>query len=198
MTLFSSNNMPSATIQATATIPPIIPASETIAPEPPSVASRHCPTTEFTLHGPTIGTTVHPHRFTAKTASHANVALLPHHLAVGSSNPPRGLMTGCEACHHGIAAERHQRDPQAILVEDVEKLVNNRLRDLKISGDFDDALRREVDQANSTPFTTEIEQPASSKQFSIHSFTYFKGDSNPESHLKHFKRVMLHYKADDA
>ncbi|CAL2271064.1 unnamed protein product [Prunus armeniaca] len=36
--------------------------------------------------------------------------------------------------------------------EEVEKLINDRLRGLKISGDFEHALRREVDQANSMPF----------------------------------------------
>ncbi|XP_021800741.1 uncharacterized protein LOC110744998 [Prunus avium] len=75
--------------------------------------------------------------------------------------------------------------------EDVEKLVNNRLRDLRIGGNFEDALRMEVDQANSSPFTAEIEQAAPPKRFSTPSFTCFKGDSDPESHLKHFKSEQL-------
>ncbi|CAL8082961.1 unnamed protein product [Prunus armeniaca] len=83
-------------------------------------------------------------------------------------------------------------------VEDIEKLVNNRLRDLKIGGNFEDALRVEVDRANSSPFTAEIEQAAPSKRFSMPSFTCFKGDSDPESHLKHFKSLMILYKAEDA
>ena len=82
--------------------------------------------------------------------------------------------------------------------EDVEKLVNNRLRDLKIGGNFKDALRMEVDQANSSHFTTEIEQAAPPKQFLTPSFTCFKGDSDPESHLKHFKSLMILHKTKDA
>ncbi|CAL2270981.1 unnamed protein product [Prunus armeniaca] len=82
--------------------------------------------------------------------------------------------------------------------EEVEKLVNDRLRNLKIGGNFKDALRREVDQANSTPFTIEIKQAAPPKRFSTPSFMHFKGDSDPESHLKHFKSIMIFYKANDA
>ncbi|CAL2259754.1 unnamed protein product [Prunus armeniaca] len=81
--------------------------------------------------------------------------------------------------------------------KDVEKLVNNRLRNLKFGGNFENALRKEVDQANSMPFTTEIKQAAPLKRFSTPSFTHFKGDSDPESHLKHFKSVMMLYKTND-
>lgn len=56
--------------------------------------------------------------------------------------------------------EGHQHDPHAMHAADVEKLVNNRLQDLKIGGDFKDALRREVDQTNFLPFIAEIEQAA--------------------------------------
>ncbi|CAL9005266.1 unnamed protein product, partial [Prunus brigantina] len=83
-------------------------------------------------------------------------------------------------------------------VEDVEKLVNDRLRDLKTGGNFKDLLRKEIDQANSTPFTAEIEQAAPPKRFSTPLFTHFKGDLDPESHLKHFKSVMILHKVDDA
>ena len=81
--------------------------------------------------------------------------------------------------------------------EDVKKLVNNRLRDLKIGKNLKDALRIEVDRANS-PFTAKIEQAAPPKRFSTPSFTCFKGDSDPESHLKHFKSLMILYKTEDA
>lgn len=57
-----------------------------------------------TLHGPAVGTAMQPHEFAANTTtyitSHAAVALLPHHLAPGSSNPPHGLMARFEARHH--------------------------------------------------------------------------------------------------
>ncbi|XP_034208156.1 uncharacterized protein LOC117621714 [Prunus dulcis] len=82
--------------------------------------------------------------------------------------------------------------------EDVEKLVNNRLRDLKIGKNLEDTLRVEVDRANSSPFTSKIEQAAPPKRFSTPSFTCFKGYSDPESHLKHFKSLMILYKAEDA
>ncbi|XP_020415674.1 uncharacterized protein LOC109948143 [Prunus persica] len=83
-------------------------------------------------------------------------------------------------------------------VEDVEKLVNDRLRDLKTGGNFEDSLRKEMDQVNSTPFTLDIEQAAHPKRFSTPSFTHFKGDFDPESHIKHFKSIMIFYKANDA
>ncbi|CAL9004608.1 unnamed protein product [Prunus brigantina] len=54
----------------------------------------------------------------------------------------------------------------------------------------------EVDQANSTPFTAEIEQTVPSKRFSTPSFKHFKWDSDPEGHLKHFKSIMIFYKAN--
>ncbi|CAL9016125.1 unnamed protein product [Prunus brigantina] len=81
--------------------------------------------------------------------------------------------------------------------EDVEKLVNDRLRDLKIGENFEDVLRKEIDHANSTPFTVEIEYAAPPKRFSTPSFTHFKGDSDLESHFRHFKNAMILYKADD-
>ncbi|XP_034208207.1 uncharacterized protein LOC117621764 [Prunus dulcis] len=92
---------------------------------------------------------------------------------------------------------RHQRDRLAIRAEDVEKLVNNQLQDLKIGGNFKDALRIEVDRAKSSPFTAKIEQAVPSKRFSTPFFTCFKGDSDPGSHLKHFKSLMILYKAED-
>ncbi|CAL9022511.1 unnamed protein product [Prunus brigantina] len=57
---------------------------------------------------------------------------------------------------------------------------------------------RRSTEANFTPFIAEIEQAAPPKRFSTPSFTPFKGDSDPESHLKHFKSVMILHKADDA
>ena len=92
----------------------------------------------------------------------------------------------------------NQRNKLAMCAEDVEKLVNDRLRDLKTGGNFEDSLRKEMDQVNSTPFTLDIEQAVHPKRFSTPSFLHFKGDSDPESHLKHFKSVMILHQADDA
>ncbi|CAL8155295.1 unnamed protein product [Prunus armeniaca] len=81
-----------------------------------------------------------------------------------------------EVNQHRLNCEGRQRDRPAMCVEDVEKLVNDRHRDLKTDRNFEDALRKEMDQANSTPFTPEIEQAAHPKRFSTPSFTHFKGD----------------------
>ncbi|CAL9005927.1 unnamed protein product [Prunus brigantina] len=125
---------------------------------------------------------------------------------VESTNLPHGqgneggqpLQVDEEVNHPCLNHEGRQRDRQGMRAEEVEKLVNDRLCNLKIGGNFEDALRREVDQANSTPFTIEIKQAAPPKRFSMPSFTHFKGDSDPETHLKHFKSIMIFYKANDA
>ncbi|KAH0968993.1 hypothetical protein GBA52_029145 [Prunus armeniaca] len=125
--------------------------------------------------------------------------------AQSTNTPPRQhsregqpLQTNEEVTRSRLNRKGRQRDRLAMCAEDVEKLVNNRLRDLKIGGNFEDALRVEVDRANSSPFIVEIEQAALPKQFSTPSFTCFKGDSDPKSHLKHFKSIMILYKAEDA
>ncbi|CAL8117138.1 unnamed protein product [Prunus armeniaca] len=110
----------------------------------------------------------------------------------------RPLRTNEEVNQRRPNHKSRQRDRPAMCAEDVEKLVNDRLRDLKTGGNLEDALRKEMDQAISTPFTLEIEQAPPPKRFSTPSFTHFKGDSDPESHLKHFKSVMILHKADDA
>lgn len=62
---------------------------------------------------------------------------------------------------------------------------------------MEDTLHNEVDQVNSSPFPNEIEHAAPQKRFSTLSFTPFKQDSDPESHLKHFKSVIILYKSED-
>ncbi|BFG19662.1 hypothetical protein CerSpe_059360 [Prunus speciosa] len=128
-----------------------------------------------------------------------------HSQAQSTNMPPR--QRSRETPTLRINEEVNQRRPNhegrrqvqpAMRAEDVKKLVSDQLRDLKAGGNFEDALRKEMDQANSTPFTVEIEQAAPPKRFSTPSFTPFKGDSDPESHLKHFKSVMILHKADDA
>ncbi|XP_016648956.1 PREDICTED: uncharacterized protein LOC107880920 [Prunus mume] len=115
-----------------------------------------------------------------------------------SSREGQPLQTNEEVTRSRPNRKGRQRDQLAMCAEDVEKLVNNRLRDLKIGGNFEDALRVEVDRANSSPFTVKIEQAAPPKRFSTPSFTCFKGDSDLKSHLKHFKSLMILYKAKDA
>ncbi|CAL9004834.1 unnamed protein product [Prunus brigantina] len=125
--------------------------------------------------------------------------------AQSTNTPPRQrrregrpLQTNEEVTQSRPNRKGRQRDRPAMCAEDVEKLVNNRLRDLKIGGNFEDALRVEVGRANSSPFTAEIKQVAPLKRFSTPSFTCFKGDSDFESHLKHFQSLMILYKAEDA
>ncbi|CAL8992969.1 unnamed protein product [Prunus brigantina] len=125
--------------------------------------------------------------------------------AQSTNTPPRQRrqedrpsQTNEEVNQRRLNREGRQRDRPAMCAEDVEKLVNDRLRDLKTGGNLEDALHKEMDQAISTPFTPEIEQVAPPKRFSMPSFTHFKGDSDPKSHLKHFKSVMILHKADDA
>ncbi|CAL8160221.1 unnamed protein product [Prunus armeniaca] len=138
-----------------------------------------------------------------RTNSHRQVTENPSQ-ARSTNTPPRQrnledqpLQTNEEVTRSCPNRKGHQRDRLAMCAEDVEKLVNNRLQDLKIGGNFEDALRVEVDRANSSPFTVEIEQAAPPKRFSTPFFTCFKGDSDPESHLKHFKSLMILYKAED-
>ncbi|CAL8153326.1 unnamed protein product [Prunus armeniaca] len=140
----------------------------------------------------------------SKNNSHHQVTENPSQ-AQSTNTPPRQrsregqpLQTNEEVTRSRPNRKGRQRDRLAMCAEDVEKLVNNQLRDLKIGGNFEDALRVEVDRANSSPFTVEIEQVAPPKQFSTPSFTCFKGDSDPESHLKHFKSLMILYKAKNA
>ncbi|XP_021830899.1 uncharacterized protein LOC110770985 [Prunus avium] len=114
------------------------------------------------------------------------------------SREARTLRVNEEVNQRRPNSEGCQRVQPAMRAEDVKKLVNDQLRDLKAGGNFEDALRKEMDQANSTPFTVEIEHAAPPKRFSTPSFTPFKGDSDTESHLKHFKSVMILHKDDDA
>ncbi|CAL2252319.1 unnamed protein product [Prunus armeniaca] len=119
--------------------------------------------------------------------------------AQSTNTPPRqNRREGRPSQTNEEVNQRRQRDRPEMCVKDIEKLVNDRFRDLKTGRNFKDILRKEIDQAESTPFTAEIEQATPSKRFSTPSFTHFKGDSDPESHLKHFKSVMILHKADDA
>ncbi|KAI5323989.1 hypothetical protein L3X38_033062 [Prunus dulcis] len=52
-------------------------------------------------------------------------------------------------------------------VEDVKNLMNDRLYDLKIGTDFEDALLNEVDQVNSSPFIVEIEQNENTMMYKV-------------------------------
>ncbi|KAM1857219.1 hypothetical protein ACFX14_007349 [Malus domestica] len=50
---------------------------------------------------------------------------------------------------------------------------------------------------NRSPFIDEIEQVKPPRAFSMQYFTSFKGDEDPERHLKHYRRVMILYQNND-
>ena len=76
--------------------------------------------------------------------------------------------------------------------------MNDRLQSLQLKGSTEEALRKEIDRVDCLPFTEEVERAPPPKRFTTPSITPFKGDSDPESHLRHFKSAMILYKADDA
>ncbi|KAM1811285.1 hypothetical protein ACFX12_027945 [Malus domestica] len=47
------------------------------------------------------------------------------------------------------------------------------------------------------PFTDEIEQAEPPRKFSMPHFTSFKGDEDPERHLKRYRRIMILYRNND-
>ncbi|XP_068331657.1 uncharacterized protein [Pyrus communis] len=48
-----------------------------------------------------------------------------------------------------------------------------------------------------SPFTNEIEQAEPPRKFSMSYFTSFKGDEDPEKHLKHYQSAMILYRNND-
>ncbi|KAM1672732.1 hypothetical protein ACFXTN_037598 [Malus domestica] len=47
------------------------------------------------------------------------------------------------------------------------------------------------------PFTDEIKQAEPPREFSMPHFTSFKGDEDPERHLKHYRSAMIFYRNND-
>ncbi|XP_021833908.1 uncharacterized protein LOC110773696, partial [Prunus avium] len=128
-------------------------------------------------------------------SSQAQSPNLPH----GQNNQEdRPLGTEEEVDQRRSRHRRHRLEPPALRAEDVEKLVNDRLQSLQLKGSTDEALHKEIDRVDCSPFTEEVERAPPPKRFTTPSITPFKGDSDPESHLRHFKSAMILYKADDA
>ncbi|XP_021808572.1 uncharacterized protein LOC110752264 [Prunus avium] len=118
---------------------------------------------------------------------------------IGENNQgDRPLGTEEEVNQRRSRHQRHRPEPLALQAEDVEKLVNDRLQSLQLKGSTDEALHKEIARVDCSPFTDEVERAALPKRFTMPSITLFKGDSDPESHLRHFKSAMILYKADDA
>lgn len=49
-----------------------------------------------------------------------------------------------------------------------------------------------------SPFTDEIEQAEPPRKFNKLQFTSFKGDGDPERHLKHYRSALILYRNNDA
>ena len=82
--------------------------------------------------------------------------------------------------------------------EEVEKLFNERLRKFRRGDTTDEALRREMAKISRSPFADEIEHAEPPRKFSMPHFTSFKGDGDPERHLKHYRSAMVLYRSNDA
>ena len=61
-----------------------------------------------------------------------------------------------------------------------------------------ETLRQDMTNISRSPFTDEIEQTEPPRKFSMSYFTSFKGDGDPERHLKHYRSTMIIYRNNDA
>ncbi|XP_070669108.1 uncharacterized protein [Malus domestica] len=87
---------------------------------------------------------------------------------------------------------------QKQIQEEVERLFNERMRDFRRNEMVDEALRRDMTNMSRSPFADEIEQAEPPRKFSMPHFTSFKGDGDPERHLKHYRNAMVLYRNNDA
>ncbi|CAL8119193.1 unnamed protein product [Prunus armeniaca] len=120
---------------------------------------------------------------------------LPHGQSTQGDRP---LVTEEEVSQSRSRHRRRRPETPTLRAEDVAKLVNDQLRGLRLKGSAEEALCKEIDRVDCSPFTDEVERAPPPKRFTTPSITPFKGDSDPESHLRHFKSAMILYKADDA
>ncbi|KAM1197166.1 hypothetical protein ACFX2I_008795 [Malus domestica] len=86
---------------------------------------------------------------------------------------------------------------QRQIQEEVERLLTKRLHDFQRNEVTDEALRRNITNISRSPFTEEIEQAEPPREFSMPHFIYFKGDEDPERHLKRYQSVMILYRNND-
>ncbi|XP_020421262.1 uncharacterized protein LOC109949601 [Prunus persica] len=128
-------------------------------------------------------------------SSQAQSSNLPHGQNTQGDRP---LGTEEEVSRSRSRHQRRRPETPVLRAEDVEKLVNDRLQALQLKGSAGEALHKEIDRVDCSPFTDKVERAPPPKRFTTPSITPFKGDSDPESHLRHFKSVMILYKADDA
>ncbi|KAM1659045.1 hypothetical protein ACFXTN_043142 [Malus domestica] len=86
---------------------------------------------------------------------------------------------------------------QRQIQEEVERLLTKRLHDFQRNEVTDEALRQNITNISRSPFTEEIEQAEPPREFSMPHFTSFKGDEDPERHLKRYQSAMILYRNND-
>ncbi|XP_070678845.1 uncharacterized protein [Malus domestica] len=98
---------------------------------------------------------------------------------------------------HGWGQPRAPLPQQRQIQEEVERLLTKRLHDFQHNEVTDEALRRNMTNISRSPFTDEIEQAEPPREFSMPHFTSFKGDEDPERHLKRYRSAMILYRNND-
>ncbi|CAL2245371.1 unnamed protein product [Prunus armeniaca] len=133
-------------------------------------------------------------RQAAEESSQAQSPNLPHGQGTQGDRP---LGTEEEVSQSSSRHCRRRPETLTLQADDVDKLVNDQLQGLRLKGSTEEALCKELDRVDCSPFTDEVERAPPPKRFTTPFVTPFKGDSDPESHLRHFKSVMILYNADD-
>ncbi|KAM1611054.1 hypothetical protein ACFXTN_021394 [Malus domestica] len=90
---------------------------------------------------------------------------------------------------HGWGQPRAPLPQQRQIQEEVERLLTKRLHDFQLNEVTDEALRWNMTNISRSPFTDEIEQAEPPREFSMPHFTSFKGDEDPERHLKRYRSI---------
>ncbi|KAM1716552.1 hypothetical protein ACFX11_024507 [Malus domestica] len=98
---------------------------------------------------------------------------------------------------HDWGQPRAPLPQQRQIQEEVERLLTKRLHDFQRNEVTDEALRRNMTNISRSPFTDEIEQAEPPREFSMPHFTSFKGDEDPERHLKRYRSAMILYRNND-
>ncbi|KAM1134083.1 hypothetical protein ACFX19_043961 [Malus domestica] len=98
---------------------------------------------------------------------------------------------------HDWGQPRAPLPQQRQIQEEVERLLTKRLHDFQRNKVTDEALRRNITNISRSPFTEEIEQAEPPCEFSMPHFTSFKGDEDPERHLKRYQSAMILYRNND-
>ncbi|KAM1391938.1 hypothetical protein ACFX2I_019593 [Malus domestica] len=98
---------------------------------------------------------------------------------------------------HDWGQPRAPLPQQRQIQEEVERLLTKRLHDFQRNEVTDEALRRNITNISRSPFTEEIEQAEPPCEFSMPHFTSFKGDEDPERHLKRYQSAMILYRNND-